>query len=400
MAEKSLITNHPVNNTLRNILRLFDDQGFIKKVDALNSEPRATVRSIELFSRQTSKFLENSSDFEVSFNGLRQFQNNLQNVWNELNTFRSNGNEVHVTNAASNLDGALNSASWAFFNRPPKGSKTYGEIIDSVRNAARTSIAEISKRAESAANEIEAFKARLDEIAAKVDQSEKRLSEIGNRADAHLSGISSDFASIKAQIEEERQQDRNKREQDFLEFSNNQKEEARRLLKKIEEHEEQARKIVQIVGNIGITGNFQKRSSDERSQANLWRNITISIFFIGVLLVAISLYSNIYSGLDLETLLTRVAIGITITLPAIYTARESARHRTNSDRAKQVELELASLAPFIERLPDEDKWKILTGLSQVYFGGDRVEAHRVEFPFSPDKLFNTLDKFADRIPKV
>ena len=70
---------------------------------------------------------------------------------------------------------------------------------------------------------------------------------------------------------------------------------------------------------------------------------------------------------------------LAITAPAWYTARESARHRTNADRARQTELELASLGPFIELMPDDKKNQIREELTKRYFG-NQIAEHTVEQP--------------------
>lgn len=61
----------------------------------------------------------------------------------------------------------------------------------------------------------------------------------------------------------------------------------------------------------------------------------------------------------------------------INTALESARHRTNADRARQTELELASLGPFIELMKDPDKEEIRKSLIPTYFGRP-VDAHEIK----------------------
>ena len=83
--------------------------------------------------------------------------------------------------------------------------------------------------------------------------------------------------------------------------------------------------------------------------------------------------------------LVRLLYAIAITAPAWYTARESARHRTTADRARQTELELASIGPFIELMPEEKKVLIRENLTPLYFGRV-VDQHTVDHPLDPAKL--------------
>lgn len=85
------------------------------------------------------------------------------------------------------------------------------------------------------------------------------------------------------------------------------------------------------------------------------------------------------------TFAVRFVTAIAITLPAFYTARESARHRTNADRARTRDIELATLDPFIELLGNKDEIK--AKLVERYFGND-VEAHEIKQPIDTKVLRN------------
>lgn len=85
------------------------------------------------------------------------------------------------------------------------------------------------------------------------------------------------------------------------------------------------------------------------------------------------------------SVLIRLIYAIVITAPAWYAAKESARHRSNADRARQTELELASLGPFIELMDREKKDQILEELTKRYFG-NQVPAHTSEPPIDVQKL--------------
>jgi hypothetical protein len=400
VAEKSLITNHVVNRPVANLLSLIEDPSFQKKVSNLGPEQRSVIQTAEHFVRQLRTQIERSSDPEVSISGLNQLSSNLTNIFNELSTFNSNEDVSHVINAGGNLDGALSVAAWAFHSRLTKGSKAYGESIAAVRKAAIQSIRSVEA-------DRDATKQRLAELVRRVADQETALAEtkshleqIRSSSNARLDEIKSEFALIQTDIEQERRADRARREDELKVFFEAQSTAAKKNIHQIEQYEEQAKKILQIVGNIGLTGNFQKRYSDESSAANFWRWVTVILFALGIGLIAFSLVNNIIANSALDLLFVRLAIGVAITLPAIYTARESGRHRTNADQAKQTELELASLTPFIEGLPEEDRWKIVGSLTPKYFGSSKVSPHTGDVGFPTDKIFESFDKLIDRVPKL
>jgi hypothetical protein len=396
MAEKAVLSNHPINTHLRNILKLFDDEAFQERLSDLEPEFRSTVRAIELFSRQTSGRILKSSDSEVSQNGLRQIATNLQNVWNELNSFNSNGDKGHITNASNNFDGALNSATWTFFSRPPQGSKAYGESVESVAKAADTAIRKLQNRASGVASRFTAFENKVEELEGSVTGVEGRLSQLSKDADAQLAEIKSEFASIKTQIEQERQSDRDERKQEFSDFFEEQRQSAETLTKKISDYEEQAKNILQIVGNIGLTGNYQNRASSEKSNADNLRMLAIGFFVIGAIILGVSVYSSFDGTVDTIELIARTIVALTVSAPAIYLAKESARHRSNSDRAKQTELELASLTPFLDSLPAERRQEVVESLANSYFGRS-VDDHKIDHPIelTTEQLTKLLIKALD-----
>jgi K+/H+ antiporter YhaU regulatory subunit KhtT len=159
-------------------------------------------------------------------------------------------------------------------------------------------------------------------------------------------------------------------------------------LESLKTSQDQAAQIVQVVGNTGITGNYQKIANVEGTQADVWRWITIAFFASGIALAGATFWKFWHEPFSPETawsVLIRLMYAVAITSPAWYTAKESARHRSNADRARQTELELASLGPFIELMPEEKKHQIREELTKHYFGNQTSE-HTSESPISFQKL--------------
>ncbi|MDM1383211.1 hypothetical protein HX024_10990 [Myroides marinus] len=132
---------------------------------------------------------------------------------------------------------------------------------------------------------------------------------------------------------------------------------------------EEAKEIVGIIGNVGVTGNYQKIASEHKKTANVFRVIA---------LVFMSLMSSllIYSIVDLSTTenfdlyksLVRILAATVLTYPAIYASKESSKHRNLEILNRNLELELASIGPFIELLPEDKKIEIKEDLVKKYFG--------------------------------
>ena len=174
----------------------------------------------------------------------------------------------------------------------------------------------------------------------------------------------------------------------------------------LEKKRSEASAIVQSVGDILTTGTYRDTAEKEAKLANNYRWVTIGLFSIGILIVISNYILHaiaLYNGKSFEEtpwfLLSRFATAIAVALPAFYTARESARHRTNADRARQRELELKTLGPFIELLPAAKKNEIRDRLTDRYFSGE-TDAHEVHPPISLEQVTRLLESASKLAPKI
>lgn len=147
----------------------------------------------------------------------------------------------------------------------------------------------------------------------------------------------------------------------------------------------QATRLIAAMGEKGTTTNYRIIADKESTAANFYRGVTLAIFGLGIVIATTSLWLHFRSPETLDSIAIKLLFAIVITTPAWYTAKESARHRSTADRARRTELELASLGPYIEMLPTDERTKIRAALTTRYFGTDSKD-HDV----SPPVDINTL----------
>ena len=306
-----------------------------------------------------------------SLSGLSGVQSNLQNVLSEFSNFVANGNQAHLTNALSHLDNAANISAWTFFNRPVRGAKPQFESVASVRKAAEKAIASVDARAAETQESIA-------ETAAKIQAQDERLAQLNAAMEEVRSNSSAAVASIQQQFSESQSSFRNEldalkksfqteREELVQDFSND----AQGVIKDLEGLKDKAAKIVQVVGNIGVTGDYQSLANKENEAADRWRLITLVFFVLGIGLVSAVLLHHLFGdeSSGIASLVVRFALAAVVTLPALYAASESSRHRRVAEQARRTELQLASLSPFLATLPEEKRNEIIEGLAPSYFVG-------------------------------
>ena len=328
--------------------------------------------------------LEETPASLTSLHALNQMQSHVQNALSELNSFIANKNPGHFVNAAAQFEQNILPLLWGF---APK--------LQDLPQPALPQL--LSSQTEMAAQSIQLLKEQRDNLLTKISVAEEtavalnlRLTEMTESAAKERAVASASVASLQQTFTEKEIE----RTEAFSKSVKSSQEQLDAVIKELQDksagtivalntHRDDAARIVRVVGNIGVTGNYQQIADAESTQANFWRWVTVSIFCVGIG-VAISTFVKYwdvptFTPETLGSIAIRLLYALAITAPAWYTARESARHRTNSDRARQTELELASIGPFIELMPDDKKFEIREHLTKQYFGR-QVDAHEIETP--------------------
>lgn len=181
----------------------------------------------------------------------------------------------------------------------------------------------------------------------------------------HLEEIKEAKKSFIEEIDNYKQELNKKNE----EASKLQEEQAAQIIAKLTAQLEEAKKILNLIGDTGIIGNYTKVANEHQKIANTFRWISIGIMLAMASILVYTLYLLSTTEFNIQLTITRIIIASLLTYPAIYASRESSKHRTLETKNRSLELELASLSPFIELMNEEDKLAIKKELIPKYFTG-------------------------------
>ena len=307
----------------------------------------------------------------------------------QINTFVGNNNIGHINNAINNLNSAITRTR----NLPIPTSKDDYDFSKAVAHFQQT----VQGAYEQLKSQNEKLKADLLDLQTDVNTKqetikalEKQLAEKQTEIQNVLIKYNNEFETLKTNanttVDSERKKFSDNFEADRKAFKElidtdkdtfkkeyeNQKAffeaEAKGIVEKLEQKLAEANKIVNIVGNVGVTGNYQKIANQHKSSANFFRWVALGFMIVmsGLLIYSIIELSN--TDFNLYKSLVRILAAAVLTYPAVYAARESSRHRNLETQNRNLELELASIGPFIELLPDDKKQSIKEGLVNKYFG--------------------------------
>lgn len=378
---ESEIQGHPIWAQVNQMLQWEQAPNFADPGIFSNEQFRFARDKIFASTKWMKYMLESTPAVLISIHGLNQIHNNFQHCLNEVSNFVANNNAAHLVNAASHIDTSVMPNFWAFFPRSADASpKLSNEIISQIRDSSARTIESLSSQKNALQAEVEQLRAEISNERSSAQQLNETLNSQRNEALVVNARMQQEFAEAEtrrnAAFNEKIAEINSAAEQARDKLSTS----AKVSLEALAKNEQDAKRIVQVVGNIGTTANFQKIAKDEAEQANLWRWITVGLFALGIIVAIVTFIKFLNAEPTPEhawSAAIRLLYAIAVTAPAWYAAKESARHRTNSDTAKRTELELASLGPFIELMPDDKKIAIREALVQKYFGNG-VKPHEIE----------------------
>lgn len=141
-------------------------------------------------------------------------------------------------------------------------------------------------------------------------------------------------------------------------------------LEEMEKHKARAKEILGIVAASGVSGHYQNTATRELISAEVLRGLALVCFGIMAYVIYHVVESLNTPMFRWEMGLFRVGVGLALLVPAYYCARESAKHREAEKRNRRLQIELATIEPFLEKLNDDAAMReILKTKANSYFMG-------------------------------
>lgn len=425
---------HPVHTVLAELI------GAIGSAEVKLEDPQQ-IAGYERFRRvlDFAKRCLDAIDPElVTEHMLNQIQGELANMKAHHESFVSSKDWNHLNQPADQL---LNQLHLLPRSELPDGDRRFAEALEAFQAQAVAYLERVNNKAEAIASAHEQvgqktarFENKLDEFDQRFEQQKGRIDTLINEQQGQFSQTQNDrqtkFTEQQTQLAQtnkerldqlEQQRAQSKQEGDTLlseirqrgdkamqegqqkldtvraELETKSAETRETLQKQLDE----AVRIVGLIGNTGLTGNYQRIANEQGRFANLFRWVAIACMGLAVFFVVIVVFSIGKDTFSWEVALFRLLGALTFSIPGLYCARESTRHRTVEQRNRRIELELASLSPYLAELTDEERKKIVGELSKQYFGRDAA-------PMSEDEILRKVKhmkgedvmKFLERVAKV
>lgn len=385
--------------------------------ETLNAENAIDIIGVEDYNFMESFYSYTSMQLKlvlftlVTEKELNAISSEINAGVSHLNAFVGSKNQGHLTNALNNFNSALSRVTRLPIPITKKGFDYSGDISN-FQKTIKEAYESINKQNEELKESLKLIEKDLQAKNDLVIQLQSQLSTKEVEIQNVLSQYNTEFEKIKSSnntvFENERtrfnseiEADRKRYQEEIEKEKNTFKEafekqisdlqnETKSTIENLKQKLEEAKKIVNIVGNVGVTGNYQKIASEHKTTANTFRWISIGIMIVMSGLLIWTIIDLSKDGFDLYKSIVRIVAATILTYPAIYASKESSRHRVLETKNRNLELELASLGPFIELLSEDKKEKIKEDLVYRYFGNGLSEENVKES--EEDVSINGLEK--------
>lgn len=346
----------------------------------------------------------------------------IQSVISELNNYISSKNIAYLNNVSSHIDNVMSQLIALPMQSPAISQQSFTKSLIAFKSLTEKTLSEIKEAKDELQASVSEISNDANEQKTLLENLVSEIHQHSENIDSSLEGFNSKFESFETEFNNQLEQkisdveekydiytenmdstlstklEENKAEVDKLlttqkdEFSTqveDQKTEAVNIITSLEDKKEEASNLLQIIGNIGITGNYKNIANQEKESADNWRKIALGLMITMVAVIGITIFISATNGFDWKLALFRIGAALILAVPAAYAAKESAKHRQLENHNRRSELELASLDPFLEKLPEGTRNKVKEELTKKFFGFNSQEP-KVDDPVSSLAILDLL----------
>lgn len=170
------------------------------------------------------------------------------------------------------------------------------------------------------------------------------------------------------------------------------------LLLEMENKKEEARRILDVSTNVAITGQYNKIANQEKNAANILRWFSVFFMVLSIYFIHELISSITKDSIGVAVVVFRIGIVIVTLIPGFYLARESEKHREREIRNRKMELELASLGPYLEQLEPIVQMEIRKELTSKFFGQPVANENNYK-SVNSNKINGMFEKIIDAVIK-
>lgn len=202
-----------------------------------------------------------------------------------------------------------------------------------------------------------------------------RLRDAKDETEATIEQQKDRLHAVLTSHQEEFSKHQEERSEKWSEFVSKNQADRQEHLGQMHEHQEQSRKVLEAIGSNATATDYGSYANDQAKTANRWRMGAVAALTVAAIAFLIAAALSFFDiGADLEwwqALVQKVGAPAGAAAVGYVMIRESSQHRYQERNARQVELTLAALEPFITNLPSSQQEQIRVETARSIFAQRR-----------------------------
>lgn len=144
--------------------------------------------------------------------------------------------------------------------------------------------------------------------------------------------------------------------------------------------------LVGIVSGTAVFGSYEETAKDEKLWANITRGLSVILMLIIAGIVGSTIWSSTGNQLNWETSIIRLISSLVLSVPAAYLAREAEKHRLKYNEYKKTAMDLKSINPYTDSLPEDQKNTLKAEMANRLFNKSNNENLSSSYPIDLQAL--------------
>lgn len=347
-----------------------------------------TTKQIERLGRiqKTFYFLKESLDkvdpWLISINTLANLNAPISNILGELTNFKNDKNDQRLNNIFSHLEQLIQYFPQILVTKTPEEIEGVRNSVIKFRQSVGQHLSHLEKSITETSTALIKNTEKLNELTSATNDQKTRVDSIVNEfqkqfLDAQtqrgqefsnfINKGESDLKGTLESIEDSLEQQTTTQQNSFGSLIEELKSKVQTELDQIQEMNKEAEKILGLISMKGLAHGYQKIANNEGRKAFIW-NILSVLSIIGILLFGYKFIILHQGTMSWTTLVSRIVLtGVGLTL-FTYCSKQATIHRSEERRNRKIELELASLDPYLKDLEPSHQKEVKENLVNKYFG--------------------------------
>lgn len=397
--------NHPIHNAL-NQVEVFIKNAENKEKLSLNQE-----ECLEWFKKvfiKTKRVINSVDPFFVSRAHLDSINTYLSQIGSHFNEFIANENINYLNNMKIAVDRMLSNLSVVknlvveddiidlreeviSFRRSVAQHKRYMEdeqkkYINNIKNSYneyKKSRAEIEDNLVILKNNIEKQKDRVDNI---ISQAQNQVSEFQsqfsngqekriNKFEDFIITLEKNSNSLVNDTQEKYEKLAKELKDKYNKEIESLKTEADDFVNRFVNYENDVKKIIGTISVNGLAAGYNKIANQEKRSKIIWQILTLmsmmAIVWYGIYFVReFKPLDQVFTEINWGSFTARIFVMSAMGALSTYTSKQAKRHSDAERYNRKMELELASIDPYLAVLPNDIIIKVKEELAPTFFGKD------------------------------